>query len=403
MTEPIALTPSRAFSTSHAARRVATTASVQSNKTRATIIGVCVMLLAAEGVVRARAWYRHGTRGAVAGIYQSDPLLGRRPQPGASLHGRRRSLTINSWGFRGRDFPKNKPVGVTRIAAIGDSTTFGMEASSDDAVWVARVADILNADSAERRYDVINAGVPGYTLGTCALQLSQRLLPLFKPDIVIVYALTGDLQTHTKRQFSPAETPTQANSPLTALAYKHSLLLNLIRLNTAGFRSRQMPRKRHDKLDEQGVARYVEQLERIIDVCREHDLEPILCTCPRAFGDETAPTNQYVLAQSALAHNPSLSLAGLNDAYTRYNDAVRATAFQRGATLVDLDALIPKRRTYFADAVHFNDTGHDLAAQAIARAIQDVRTRRMSRASKAQPPCGPRTVCETSPAAHYRP
>ena len=115
------------------------------NKTISTALWVCAMLVAAEGAVRLRAWYRHGSDGPVAAIYETDELLGRRPRPGASMKGYARNLTINRWGFRGRDFPKTKPPGVTRIAAVGDSTTFGMEASSDETVWVARMTDLLNA------------------------------------------------------------------------------------------------------------------------------------------------------------------------------------------------------------------------------------------------------------------
>ncbi len=352
------------------------------NKTRATVLWVCVMLIAAEGTLRLRAWYRHGSNSPVAGIYEADGLLGRRPRPGAVLRGRQRNLNINRWGFRGREIAKEKPAGTTRIAAIGDSTTFGMEASSDDKVWVARMVELLSKSSGGRSpervkdrshatgvtYDAINAGVPGYSLATCAVQLRERVIP-FDPDIVIVYAMAGDLLGHTKRQFPPAAAQAAARSGLTAFAYEHSLLLNLIRLNTTAFRSKQIPEQRHDRLDERGVIQYVERLERIADICRQHDLELVLCTCPRAFGDETAPTDQYTLAQTAMAHNSSLSLAGLNDAFTRYNDAIRRTAHKHGVILVDLDALVPKRRAYFADAVHFNDAGHELAAEAMARAI----------------------------------
>jgi lysophospholipase L1-like esterase len=326
----------------------------------------------AEGAVRLRSWYRHGGDGPVASIYEKDELLGRRPRPGAAMLGSKRSLSINRWGFRGRDIPREKPPGTVRIAAVGDSTTFGMEASSDDAVWVSRVADLLNEDASDRRYDAINAGMPGYSLAACALQLSERIIS-FDPDVVIVCAITTDLVEHTRRRFPSQESDSDSRRGLTAWAYEYSLLLNLIRLNTSAFRARNIPQQRHDRLDDAGVEQYARRLERIIDICRQRDVEVILCTSARAFGDEAAPTSQYRLAQTALAHNSSLSLAGLNDAYARYNNAVRSVAHEHRVTLVDLDALVPKRRAYFADSIHFSDAGHELAARAIARVISDNR------------------------------
>ena len=71
----------------------------------------------------------------------------------------------------------------------------------------------------------------------------------------------------------------------------------------------------------------------------------------------------------ALANNPTLSLVGLNDAFDRYNDAIRQVARTLDAPLVDLDRLIPKRGDYFVDAVHLNDAGHDLVGELVSRAI----------------------------------
>ena len=200
--------------------RCGTPAARPRRKTRATMLWVCAMLLAAEGAVRARAWYRHGTAGPVADIYEPDDLLGRRLRSGAAVHGRNRNLSINRWGFRGRDIPKEKPANTLRIAALGGSTTFGLEAGSDEAVWVARLAEILEERVGAGRYDSINAGVPGYSLEACTLQLTQRVLPL-NPDIVIVYSLAVDLGAHARRQFAHTRAQPSRESSLSAFAYEH--------------------------------------------------------------------------------------------------------------------------------------------------------------------------------------
>ncbi len=344
-------------------------------KTVMTMVWVVVALLAAEGGVRVRQWYRHGTGGPIASIYEPDELLGRRPRPGATLQGHARSLTINRWGFRGQDIPKRKPPGTIRIAAIGDSVTFGMEAGTDEATWVTRLGRLLNNTQNATRYDMLNGAVPGYRLATSIARLTERIAP-FQPDIVIALHVASEIPAHGKRQLSAARAAPPARSGLAKIAQRHSLLLNLIRVNTVSFRAKHSPQQRHGRLDDRGIVEYIERLESLVEICRQHGRRLVLCTCARSFGDDAAPTDQYTLAATALANSPFLSLEGLNDAYARYNQAVRSVARKHGILLVDLDRVIPKRRIYFVDAVHLTDAGHGLVAEAVAAALVENRVDR---------------------------
>ncbi len=363
-----------------------------------TLIWVALLLIASEVGLRARAYYRFGSSGLVSTIDEPDPLLGFRLRPGSVIDGAARSVHINRWGFRGPDVPKVKPPGTTRIAALGDSITFGMDAGSDEAVWVARMTAELNEASSIRptrgsdatlrptrgsdatlgHYDAINGGVRGYTLATSIRQLTDRIAPL-GPDIVVVFQLSGDLTAHARRQFGPPDESAQRGSPrisnlkssLDRFTRKHSLLRHLLSLNTVAFKAKYLAQERHDRVDERGVYEYEAQLQKLADLCRQRGWRLILCTGCRAFGDETAPTDQYTLAQSALAANRWLSLAGLSDGFERYNEAIRRVARRSPSTLVDLDRIVPKRREYFADAVHLSDQGHRLVGEAVARAILD--------------------------------
>ncbi len=359
------------------------------NKTLATFVWVAILLLTGEAGLRLRAWQRHGSTAPVADIYEQDALLGRRLRPGATLHGKARQLSINRWGFRGEDIPQAKPPGTVRVAALGDSTAFGMEAADNDSVWVYRMTETLNSAPITgeetpfaaslsqpvargcRRYDAINGAVPGYTLSVSVDQLTHRIAP-FDPDIVVVNQVATDIAAHGRRQFRLAATTQAAASPVGRFIHQHSMLLNLLRQNTAAFRSKQIPEQRHDRLDDRGIAEYAAKLAHLVSLCRERGWRIILCTCPRSFGDESASADQYELAATALANNPALSLAGLNDAFDRYNEAIRQVARTHGALLVDLDRYVPKRAECFADAVHFSDLGHRLVGELVARAIVEV-------------------------------
>jgi len=330
---------------------------------------MAALLLTLEGAVRVRAWYRHGSADPVARIYQADERLGRRLAPGAALAGAERRLSINQWGFRGAEVTRAKPAGTIRLAALGDSTTFGMEASSDEAVWVQQAVAHLNRADDQRSYDAINAAVPGYTIAQSYHQLAEHIAP-FAPDVVVVYQVGTNIAAHGRRQFG-ADVGQPARRSLRRLAEESSLLLNLIRLNTAAWRARYVAPPRPRRLDDEGVLQYAAAVQRLVEYCRAQGWPVLLCTCPRAFGDPTAPTNQYTLAASALANVPWLPLEGLNDAYDRYNDALRRLGGQPGVTLVDLDRAVPKRGDYFADALHLNDAGHAVVGEAVARAVRE--------------------------------
>ncbi len=86
---------------------------------------------------------------------------------------------VNRQGFRG--FGSTAPMpgrGVTRIMAFGDSFTFGNELLEKD-TWTAVL------DATLRNAEVLNSGVPGYGHDQAFL-LSERLIPNFHPDIVLL-------------------------------------------------------------------------------------------------------------------------------------------------------------------------------------------------------------------------
>ena len=138
-------------------------------------------------------------------------------------------------------------------------------------------------------------------------------------------------------------------------------------LNTTAIKAKYFEQGRFKRLDQAGLLAYESRLRNVADLCRRRGWRLVLCTGCRAFGDVTAPTDQYNLAQSALAANRWLSLDGLNDGFDRYNQAIRRVARECAVTLVDLDQLVPKRKAYFADAVHLSDLGHRVTGKAVAQ------------------------------------
>jgi lysophospholipase L1-like esterase len=93
---------------------------------------------------------------------------------------------LNLHGFRGRDFPIQKPPGTTRIVFLGDSFVEGFGAGEDETL--PRVFERLAGEDVE----VLNLGIGGADLASTA-RLARSAIPLLEPDVVIMVVAWNDL------------------------------------------------------------------------------------------------------------------------------------------------------------------------------------------------------------------
>jgi lysophospholipase L1-like esterase len=93
-------------------------------------------------------------------------------------------LKINSAGFRDDEIPRQKPAGEFRIAAIGDSGTFGWRVAREHAFSEALQA-ALNHACPSRRFEVMNFGTPGYNTAMELELLKSKVLD-YQPDAVLL-------------------------------------------------------------------------------------------------------------------------------------------------------------------------------------------------------------------------
>ncbi len=169
---------------------------------------------AALVIAAAAVWWTRGDRGdhtpppALSDdIFTDDPLLSHRVKAGLSdakvvTPGRPHPLpfrtdeeyqsritrrityhcSTNSQGLRGPDLPPAPPPGVTRVACVGDSITFG-HGVEDDETYPAVLQQLLRRDGGA--FDVLNAGVQGYDAPRCYTLMQERVLPMH-PDVVAI-------------------------------------------------------------------------------------------------------------------------------------------------------------------------------------------------------------------------
>lgn len=105
----------------------------------------------------------------------------------ARVRGRAIRIRTNSHGMRWREVSRPKPSGVTRVAFLGDSFTFGCWSDSIETSFVGRFDTLVG----DERTEVLNFGVGGYGADDALLLLREEVAA-FRPDYVIFALFNGN-------------------------------------------------------------------------------------------------------------------------------------------------------------------------------------------------------------------
>jgi lysophospholipase L1-like esterase len=102
--------------------------------------------------------------------------------------------TINSHGLRDREYSLLKPTNTFRILALGDSFTYGHGVRSEE-TYVKQLEAILNRKLGHHgtRFEVLNAGVPGYNTHQELIHLQEVGL-LYNPDAILLGFTMSDAE-----------------------------------------------------------------------------------------------------------------------------------------------------------------------------------------------------------------
>lgn len=159
----------------------------------------------------------------------------------------------NDLGLRG---PQVRDDGSRRILAIGDSCTWGWGVSQD-ASYPAVLQRLLDERSDGARYQVINAGTPGYTSYQGLLYLRERGLPLHPFILILGYGFNdawpdGDVEDQLA-----------AERRLLPLMLADDFLIQHSRVY--GFVRRSMAARRDPRVD---PTRFEQHLEEMVKLAR---------------------------------------------------------------------------------------------------------------------------------------
>jgi len=132
--------------------------------------------------------YEEWRRSSLRYVYDKHYHWSLRPGSYRAPHG---EIRVNSLGLRGDEVEVPKPAGVTRILALGGSSTFSYRTREDE-TWPRRLAALLS-EWKGGAVEVINCGTPGYSTYQSGQRLEHQVGAL-SPDFVLVDHLWNDLK-----------------------------------------------------------------------------------------------------------------------------------------------------------------------------------------------------------------
>ena len=321
-------------------------------------LGVPLVVLAAAELV-ARQFYMS----PVPALFD-DPELYTRNRDFATAHSTRgfalrpdfagEVYTTNKDGFRGAPLPPD-PEAHWRIAALGESTTFGWRVS-DTQTYPYVLGQELNRRGPRIPVLALNAGVPSYTSAQTRLYL-EELLTTFRPQVVLLNVLWNDVLLSLVRPWYPELLVRQEPAAWRSLLTRHSALYRAL--------SARKEIDPSERVDPSALNAYLGNLEAMIDMCERAGVEVVLVEPPFASGRMS--TRRFNPFQVSLARDEFVALAG------RYLDAMRELAKSRGVPVVDhhLSAKYIKGQELFVDFLHPSAKGNHLIAQTVASYLWD--------------------------------
>ena len=129
-----------------------------------------------------------GPMGCKKEFWKSDGPRGLRPYA-RGFH-KLKWVSINSDGFRDREYSVEKPEGTCRIIFLGDSALFGSGVDLEDTV--PKLLERKLNETLDGKFEVLNFGVSGHNLRDEIALLNRKGLK-YRPDLVLLLLSHNDV------------------------------------------------------------------------------------------------------------------------------------------------------------------------------------------------------------------
>ena len=271
--------------------------------------------------------------------------------------GRRDRQPINALGYRDLERVQPKPPGVRRLVCLGDSFTWGVGVLFDDA-WPQRVERTLSRTRGER-WEAVNLAEPGMNAVEQLSRLDSEGFG-YGPDVVVLAWVLNDSEdedaAEARRARDWAEAEGSKPGPLEAFGSR-SALVRLVRSRVHATLENRRRISGYRSMYADGYAGWTKARQALVamgGLCRARGVPFVVVVFP-------------LFANPLDARYP----------FAEIHAKVAQAAGEAGARAVDLLPSYRKVdwRLLVVDGAadeHPNEIAHRIAAQAIARAMDDV-------------------------------
>ena len=339
-------------------------------------LGVAVVLLAAlEVLLRVVGFSReiapvtlqfgYPNPREIVDLFQPDPRLFWRMRPG-SVFDAEAAVSINALGYRGTEPREPRPEGLLRVAVLGDSVAFGALTA-----WPEVLAARLRVRLAPRPVEVLNFGVPGYTVVQGLRQFEDDAAPL-RPDAVVLaygwndhWLARGGL-TDEERQATPrwsAAIALQASRLRVAQAGR-ALVAAVVPAPPPAAPPPAAPATTLRRVPED---RFAARLTELASAVRARGAVALVVGLPSALEEGNCPP---YLVESGFTTSPGEAIAD----HARYRAAAERAARAAGAAFLDAQPAFspggrPDATLFTGDRIHLSASGNELLAELVERAL----------------------------------
>lgn len=279
----------------------------------------------------------------------------------------RKGLTYhNSLGYRGEEFPIEKPDSIYRIVAIGGSSTYSGGVTNNKMTFTAQLQGLLNNDYGHENVQVINAGVSAYDSWNSLINLEFRILDI-DPNLIVIYHGYNDLHArfvNPKNYRSDNSGKRRYWSDPYIPYWERSTFLRILSRKT-GFTHQvalgdfiNIPSLQHSSyfgedpmeiLIKNPPIYYRRNLRNMIAIAKEYDINIMLATwaySPNFLDYPSTPHYQ----------------AGIKE----HNDVMKLVAENHTIPIFDFHSQMPQDKKYWSDGPHVNESGAAIKAKLFA-------------------------------------
>jgi lysophospholipase L1-like esterase len=270
-------------------------------------------------------------------LREPDPVLFWRPVAASPYSSQR---------FKGPEVAEVKPPGTFRVFCYGDSNTDGPRRGG----WPERLQEVLDRDavSSGQRFEVLNAGVAGYSSYQGLLRFRGEV-GRFDPDLVLFSFGWNDLAPAIGKPDKEFEAPSG-----TIVAVQRVLLhFRFYRVALNYLRPAARTATSDSDSPRVAIGDYVANARAFADLARDHGARVALLTRPHRD------------APALLARTPNWRAS-----VPLYNEALLRFGTESGVSVLDAQEAFAGQPDRFADECHFTLEGHAAMATWLAAALR---------------------------------